>query len=245
MLRMLLAIVLGLSVAACAKAPRETGINDPMEVGNRQVHAFNKAFDRKIVKPLTGGSAAKKEGKKRPGLLAQGVIHFADNLSLPGTVVNDVLQANIGDAAHNTARFALNTTVGLGGVLDVATRAGLEARPTDFGETLFVWGASEGPYMELPFIGPATQRAAIGKVVDFVIDPVGRVVPAPQKYIGTAAKLAAKVAKRDQQSEIVDSILYESADSYAQLRLFYLQSRRRALYGSLSDAELEDPYAGQ
>ena len=245
MLRGVLLAVLALSLAACAKAPRETGINDPMEVGNRQVHAFNKALDRNVLKPLAGSGRKKAGTGSQPGLLARGVGNFAENISIPGTVVNDVLQLNFADAFHNTARFAMNSTVGLGGLFDVATQNGLESRPSDFGETLFVWGASEGPYMELPFIGPATQRDALGKVVDLAIDPVGRLVPAPQKYVGTAARLFARLTDRSRYGELIDSILYESADSYAQTRLLYLQSRRRALYGSLSDAELEDPYADQ
>lgn len=226
------------TVSACAPAPRVTRIYDPAEVQNRKVHHFNKALDRSILKPLSGGY-----GRVTPGPVGQGISNFASNLSLPGAVVNDLLQLNLADALTNTTRFTLNSTFGLFGVLDVATQNGLAEQPTDFGKTLHVWGVSEGAYVELPFFGPSTERDTLGTIVDFALDPVGRGVKAPKKYIGTVAKVLKKLGDRHRYGNTVDSILYDSQDSYAQARLLYLQSRRREIFGSISDADLEDPYA--
>jgi len=234
----LLPAALAIGLSACAPAPRISTINDPLEVQNRKRHEANKRLDQAILKPLSGAV-----GGKGGGPISRGISNFASNLSLPGVILNDMLQLNLPEAFSNTARFVMNSTVGLAGVLDVATQNGLSKQDSDFGETLYVWGMPEGRYLELPLLGPSTERDAIGKVVDFLIDPVDRLVPAPQRYVGTAAKALDTVGDRGRYSGLVDSVLYESEDSYAQSRLLYLQSRRRVLYGELTEDDLEDPYA--
>lgn len=226
-----------LALSACA-APTPSGINDPYEGFNRKVHGFNTAVDKNVIRPVATGTT-----KVVPEPVSRGVANFADNLSLPGMVVNDVLQLNIGDAAHNTLRFLVNTTVGLGGVMDVAAKAGAPKRPTDFGETLHVWGMAEGPYTELPLLGPSTARDALGEVVDYAMNPLQLVVPKDKLWIGTAAKAYSKLDKRGRYSETVDSILYDSADGYAQARLLYLQNRRFELGQAAAESDFEDPYA--
>jgi len=199
---------------------------------------MNKALDKALFKP-----ASKAYGAVAPGVVATGVDNFANNLSLPGVVVNDLLQFKIGDAFHNTFRFALNSTVGLGGLIDVAGQNKLNARPTDFGETLFVWGVPEGTYVEMPVFGPSTQRDAFGFVVDFAFDPANSLIGKKQRQVGTAAKILKKADDRNKFSGLVESVLYDSEDSYAQSRLLYLQSRRRELHGGIDEQNLEDPYA--
>ena len=113
---------------------------------------------------------------------------------------------------------------------------------TDFGETLHVWGVEEGPYVELPFVGPSTSRDTLGMIVDLMIDPVSIFLPEPERYVGIASKMVAKVGDRARYSETVDSILYDSADSYAQARLLYLQNRRFELGQVGDDSSFEDPY---
>ena len=134
--------------------------------------------------------------------------------------VNDLLQGNVEDAGHNFFRFMMNTTFGLFGLLDPATDMGLEERETGFGETLHVWGAAEGAYVELPLFGPSTERDAVGQFVDVLTNPIG--------FLGDNGTEAAAASafpsvldSRYEFSDSVDAILYESADSYAQLRLFY------------------------
>ncbi len=231
-------LVVSLGLAACTPAPVVSTINDPFERENRAIHKINKAMDKAVIKPLSGAY-----GAITRGAISTGVSNFSSNLSLPRIVANDLLQLNLKDAVANTFRFALNSTVGIGGIFDIATQNGLDQRNTDFGETLYVWGIPEGAYVELPFLGPSTQRATVGTVVDFIFDPLNRVVRPPKRYIGTAAHLLNKLGDRNKYSIMVDSILYGSVDSYAQARLLYLQSRRMELSGKLNEADLEDPYA--
>lgn len=229
-------MVAGLStVAGCTRPIASADINDPYEKENRANHAFNVALDQKILKPLSSGG----DGR---GPVMTGVRHFADNLDVPGDVVNNVLQFRLGEAVHNTLRFAINTTVGIGGIFDPATAIGLDQQETDFGETLYVWGVGEGHYMELPVLGPSTARDTLGRAVDYALNPVRIFVEAPESYVATVAGIVGKSGSRARHSETVDSVLYDSADSYAQARLLYLQNRRYELGQTLPDDAFIDPY---
>ncbi len=181
------------------------------------------------------------------GPISQGVVNFANNLSGPTDIVNSVLQLRLGRAAENTLRFAINTTIGLGGIFDPATAMGVAGKETDFGETLHVWGFGEGQYLEPPLLGPSTTRDLSGLIVDVAINPLQVFLPPPDSYVGTVAGVASRVVDRGRYVEMVDSILYNSADSYAQARLLYLQNRRFQLGQTAGDAALsdqfEDPYA--
>lgn len=224
-------------LAACA-APAPQGINDPAEGFNRGVHGFNRAMDRALIRPASNGY-----GLVVPEPIRTGVGNFASNLDLPGEVVNGLLQGRPHNAAHNTLRFAVNSIVGIGGLFDPATVLGLKGKPTDFGETLHVWGVGEGPFLEMPFKGPTTARDMTGVVVDVAMNPVSLALDAPEKYWATGIKAASKLGDRYRYSDMIDSILYESADSYAQARLLYLQNRRYELGQTADgDASFEDPY---
>ena len=231
------AIVAMLALASCGPATPTNGISDPNKAQNRAVHRFNLALDKNILRPIATSAS-----DVVPEPVEQGVVNFADNLELPGTVVNNILQLRLGKAVENTLRFVINTTVGIGGLFDPATAAGVMGKPTDFGETLAVWGVTEGNYFELPFFGPSTDRDALGKVVDYALDPMKLIFPKNSK-IPLLAKLGSKISDRGRYSETVDSILYDSADSYAQARLLYLQNRRFELGEVPSDESFEDPYA--
>jgi len=232
-----LLIVAILALSACATRQNPTGIDDPFELRNRQTHKFNKSLDRAVLKPIS-----KAYGSAANGPLSRGIDNFASNISLPGTVLNDLLQLQLGDAFGNTARFAMNSVIGLGGLFDVATPNGLTEQSTDFGETLYIWGVPEGHFVELPILGPSTGRDAVGTLVDFLIDPTN-LIPKPQGYVGTLSRVLNKVSSRSKFAGTIESILYESEDSYAQSRLIYLQSRRHQLSGTLNEDDLEDPYA--
>lgn len=225
------------SLSACAPAPSPDGINDPYEAQNRATHNFNLALDRNLLRPIATGA-----DNALPEPVVNGVSNFADNLELPGSVVNNILQLRLGKAIENTLRFAINSTIGIGGLFDPATAAGVYGKPSDFGETLHVWGVAEGNYVELPFLGPSTDRDALGQVVDIVLDPLKLVLP-KDSNVPLMAKIAGKIADRGRYSETVDSILYDSADSYAQARLLYLQNRRFELGQAPADDTFEDPYA--
>ncbi|MCR8724868.1 MlaA family lipoprotein [Frigidibacter sp. ROC022] len=219
-----MALALTLAVSGCGPAAIPDGIQDPYEAQNRRVHAENTSLDQVLIKPLSGGY-----GGSTPRPLRQGISHFADNVDTPRMVVNAILQGRGEDAIHNTFRFILNSTIGLAGLFDPATSIGLERRSTDFGETLHVWGVKEGNYVELPVLGPSTERDSVGKVVDSFLNPLGYVLPSPEKYVTTVSGGLSKIGDRYTYGSTVDSILYDSADSYAQARILYLQNRRHDL----------------
>lgn len=223
-------------LAGCA-APPAPDVNDPYEAANRRTHEFNRSLDRALVRP-----AATAYVTVLPAPVTQGVSNFAGNLGLPSTVANALLQARFADAAHNTSRFLVNSTIGIGGLFDPAGAMGLTEREADFGGTLHAWGMGEGAYLELPFIGPSTERDALGLVVDTLADPLDHMLPKPERYYAKAAKIGSKLGDRGRYADTVDSILYESADSYAQARLLYLQNRRYELGQEVSDDAFVDPY---
>lgn len=223
-------------VSACA--PRtDSGVYDPYETHNRRVHNFNKGLDSGVVR---GGSGT--YGKIVPQPVRLTISNFVNNADMPRMIVNDILQGKIEDAGHNTFRFLINSTFGLAGLLNPASDMGLDSRDTDFGETLHVWGAGEGAYLELPIIGPSTERDAFGKVVDLALNPLKNSLPDDERLALKALGIAAQLGDRDQFSQTVDSVLYESADSYAQARLLYLQNRRFEL-GDENAVDYDDPYA--
>ena len=229
-------ILAALSLSACARPDSPDAIHDPVEPVNRAVHQVNKGLDKALVRPVSHAY-----GAVLPAPARRGVSNFADNLGLPSAVVNDVLQFKIEDAFVNSARFLFNSTIGIAGLFDPASTIGVEERSTDFGETLHVWGVGEGAYVELPLLGPSTGRDAVGTIVDFVTDPMNAVGSHPEAEILVASEVGARLGDRYTFSETIDSILYDSADSYAQARILYLQSRRFEL-GSVADEAYFDPY---
>lgn len=228
-----LAPVLCLSVlAGCSDTGGVGGINDPYEETNRGWHDTNVALDRTVIKPVSMAY-----GTVVPDPLRKGLANVSDTLSIPGAVVNDALQLQLGDAVHNAARFAVNATVGIAGLFDPATGMGLESRDSDFGQTLSVWGMGEGAYVVLPAYGPSTERDTLGLIVDMALDPVGHLLGTPESSYKTGLTVAEMADKRYRYSDLYESVLYDSADAYTQMRLTYLDSRRYELGTPISAAD--------
>ncbi|WP_368185290.1 VacJ family lipoprotein [Aestuariibius sp. HNIBRBA575] len=236
-----MSLVLLAGLSACTAPQPGAEFNDPFEDTNRSVHAFNKQLDTAVLRPAGQATAA------LPMEIREPVANFADNISLPGMIVNGALQGDIGGASTNTMRLFVNTIVGIGGLFDPASAIGLEEESTDFGETLHVWGVQEGAFIELPGYGPSTERDAAGKIVDLVIDPLSRFGHPDVSTAATGAKVADLAISRGEFGDTIDSVLYDSADSYAQSRLLYLQNRRFELGDTSVDTQLEtnaiDPFA--
>jgi phospholipid-binding lipoprotein MlaA len=228
-----------LVLAACARGEPGAEINDPYEAANRRTHAFNLALD----KALFGNSEQKGAIPRIPVPITIGFSNFSANLGMPSNILNSLLQAKPGPALQNTFRFAINTTVGVGGIFDPAGAIGIDADPADFGETLHVWGVPQGAYLEVPVWGPSTERDWAGTVVDLAINPINTVLQWPESGYATVVILTGKAGNRQRFADTYESILYESADSYAQARLLYLQNRDFDL-GIEEDVidPYEDPY---
>ncbi|SDX85215.1 MlaA family lipoprotein [Citreimonas salinaria] len=226
------------AMAGCTAAVPDPGFNDPYEAQNRRVHAFNTSVDEGIVSRAGRTYVAVASPTVRTG-----VSNVADTLSLPRTVVNQVLQGRLLRAGRNTLRFAVNATLGFGGIADVAADMGLEHDETDFGETLHVWGVAEGAYLEVPFVGPTTQRDLAGSVVDIFLNPLDPRLEPGQRRAKLALRVLDKVGERADYAASIDSVLHESADSYSQVRLMYLQNRRYELGATPPEAVDADPLA--
>ena len=238
--RLLMSALLCVGLAACGApqgaAVSPEGVYDPYEKQNRRVHEFNRGLDRALVRPAALGYSS-----VLPDEIEDSVGNFAENLGEPSRVVNSVLQGDLRGAGISTLRFVTNTTLGFAGLFDVASDFKVPEHDTDFGETLHVWGVGEGAYLELPVLGPSTTRDTAGIVVDLFTNPLSYTLEEPEKYYGTVAGAASGLSTRGRFTETVDSILYESADSYAQARLIYLQNRRFELGDEDAGAEI-DPF---
>ncbi|MEX0338039.1 MAG: VacJ family lipoprotein [Arenibacterium sp.] len=213
------------------------GVFDPYEKTNRGIHAFNLGVDRVLFRPASKGYVT-----IVPAPMVTSFSHFADNLNEPGNLVNSILQGNAEQAGTALARFLINSTIGFLGLADPATEFGITEDHTDFGETLHVWGVGEGAYIELPLLGASTQRDSIGTVIDLFTNPISFARNNPADNIGVYAEIVQRLGDRGQFSDTVDSILYDSEDSYAQLRVIYLQSRRFELGSPAGDDSFADPY---
>ncbi len=237
-LRSIVAAMTLLALAACGPATLPSGatINDPTEVQNRGIHQFNVAVDRALIRPvsLTYGTVV-------PEPVRDSVSNFSDNLDQPRHVVNNLLQFRLYSAAQNTFRFLVNSTFGFGGLFDPATDMGILPVETDFGETLHVWGVEEGAYVVLPVLGPSTSRDTAGFIVDRVMNPTRLVLTAPESDYATGATVADAMNTRYRFADTIDGLYYDSADSYSQARLLFLQNRRFELRGN-APVDYADPY---
>ena len=140
---------------------------DPLESRNRSIYAFNENLDEAILEPAADGY-----DYITPNFLQKGFNNFFDNINYPVTIINQVLQGNIGDSLQDTLRFTINSSIGLLGLFDPASSMGLPEHDEDFGQTLAVWGVKEGPYLMLPFLGPKTVRSLAGDLADILFNPL-------------------------------------------------------------------------
>ncbi|WP_422077406.1 MlaA family lipoprotein [Vannielia sp.] len=232
------ALILALATLVAGCTPNTSGeaIFDPYEKQNRKVHAFNKRVDSGM-----GGGKGGGIGKAIPAPVTQGLSNISTNFSQPSYMMNHLLQGNMESAMRNFWRVAVNTTVGIGGIFDPATRIGLHDDATDFGVTLAKAGVPEGAYIELPILGPSTERDVAGKVLDTLLNPLQGVIAAEDQRKITVIRVLSRAGDRAKYSETVDSVLYDSADSYAQARIIYLQNRR----GQTGDTEAAEAEADE
>jgi phospholipid-binding lipoprotein MlaA len=206
---------------------------DPWEPMNRRVHAFNNVVDRRIAKPL-----AKTYVKVVPRPIRLGVSNFFSNLGQPISAINALLQGKPTLAAQALGRFALNATLGMGGLLDPATDAHLPNHSEDFGQTLGVWGWQRSRYLELPLFGPRTVRDVVGLIGDAPLAPLGQIHDAPARGFLQGLQLV------DIRTQLfaIDSMREGATDEYALFRDAWLQRRRYQIFGdrTQSDKELPD-----
>jgi phospholipid-binding lipoprotein MlaA len=214
----LLGAVVGFGPAAVADEP---GQHDPFEQTNRAIFDMNIKLDKAVAKPV-----AKFYVEVMPEFARTGIHNVLANLGKPVTFANDVLQAEGSRAGQTLARLVTNTTLGLGGLIDVATIAGVPDHDEDFGQTLAVWGIGEGPYLMLPLLGPSNPRDATGMVADYFIDPI---TYAHFDYENLANDLRMGFGIVDMRAanlDTLDAVEHSSIDYYAAMRSLYRQHRK-------------------
>ena len=212
-----------LAVASTGCATRPDGNpRDPFESFNRGVFEFNDGVDRAIFKP-----AATVYRDLTPALFRAGVANFLGNLEDVWSMVNSMLQLKPQDAATSFMRVNVNTVFGLGGVLDVASEAGIERQREDFGQTLGRWGVPSGPYLVLPFLGPYTVRDAFAMPVDRAADIVGNLDHVPTRNSIKLIDLLDTRAGLLRASDALDEV---ALDKYTFTRDAFLQRRQNAVY---------------
>jgi phospholipid-binding lipoprotein MlaA len=223
------AVVFGLLLccSGCATTPTDSPTaddadtdNDPAEGVNRAIFKANLAADHAVMRPV-----AQAYTDHVPEVVQTGIHNVVQNLKEPAVAVNDLLQGKVNHAWQSVQRLAVNTTVGAVGVVDVAAKWGLPPHKADFGQTLAVWGVGEGPFVELPLLGPSNPRDAVGTAVDMALNPLTFVGGAPATYASVATGGANFVDVRAQHLHDLDELERNSLDYYATLRSVYRQHR--------------------
>ena len=218
--------------SGCASTATLSGDpDDSWESTNRTFYAFNDAIDRAVLAP------AAHLYLRLPAGVRTSVHNFFDNAAYPGTVLNQLLQGKFEPAMEGSARFVFNTTLGIGGLFDVATRFGLEREEEDFGQTLAVWGMEEGNYIHWPVLGPSSVRDTPGLVMDALTDVLtyAGVFPlALLELLDTRASLDGAVQLREETA--LDPYVF-TREAYRQRRMFLIHDGNPPLEGRGEDAD--------
>lgn len=220
-----------ISLSGCASSN-----NDPFEGYNRAMYKTNKIIDQVTLKPLSKGYEA-----IVPDPAKRGVSNFFSNLKEVNTFANSLLQGKLHNAAASSARFVWNTTLGLGGLFDVATAMDIKADPEDLGQTLRTWGVSEGPYIVLPLLGPSTLTDSVGLVGDYYISP-GYHYKWPnktQQYSFTGLQAIDKRSKLNNLEKLLNNA---TVDEYSFVKESYLQRRAALVRDGKPDEKIDEAF---
>lgn len=236
--RALLTALLALTLAGCASKQVELSDpeNDPWEPFNRKVHTFNMGFDKVIFRPVARGY-----DWIMPDAPQRGVRNFFRNLAYPVTFLNLILQGKFEDSLTATGRFLMNSTVGLLGFFDVATKAEIPYYNEDFGQTLAVWGWKDSRFLMMPFIGPYTARDLLGRGFYGYFHPISYMIREHNNYVPLVVDLVSLRAELLPYQEELDA----APDPYIMIRDVWLQNREFNIYDGEPpapdyDALLED-----
>lgn len=218
-----------LGLAGCATG-MDRDPRDPIEPFNRAMYSFNETVDKVVLKPLAKGYQA-----ITPAPVDKGVTNFFNNLGDLRSAVNNLLQFKVGRAVSDVGRFAINSTIGVLGLMDVASNMDLPRYNEDFGQTLGVWGVGPGPYIVLPFFGPSSGRDGVGVVVDWFTDPIMLIDDDAVRWAVRGLKVVDTRADLLGASRILDQA---ALDPYAFVRDAFLQQRQSLVYDGNPPEEL-------
>jgi phospholipid-binding lipoprotein MlaA len=217
-------------LAGCAAAPAR---EDPFEPMNRTLYEFHDAVDTAVVKPVVQAYV-----DVVPQLIRTGVSNVFNNIDDLFSAVNGLLQGKLDKFGDDLGRVLLNTAFGVGGIFDLASMVGIERGNEDFGQTFAAWGAPQGPYLFIPFLGPTTVRDGTGVIVRIALGPVGYIpdVPVRNSLYGVGA-----VDLRAQALGAGALVDTAALDRYLFIRNAYLQRRRYLVYDGKPPPEPEEP----
>jgi phospholipid-binding lipoprotein MlaA len=234
----LLLLLLPLVLAACSsqQVTLSDPENDPWEAYNRKVHTFNMGFDRVIFRPVARGY-----DWIMPDAPQRGVRNFFRNLAYPVTFLNLILQGKFEESLTATGRFFMNSTIGLLGFFDVATKEEIPHYEEDFGQTLAVWGWKDSRFLMMPFIGPYTARDLLGRGFYGYFHPISYAIREHDNYVPLVVDLVTLRAELLPYQEQLDA----APDPYIMVRDVWLQNREFRIYDGEPpapdyDALLED-----
>lgn len=206
---------------------------DPLEPINRVVFSFNSIFDKTVVRPVSilyRGVV--------PGFVRNRITYSLNNLGMPVTVINNILQGELSKARIATSRFLINSTFGILGFFDPASSLGLFSENEDFGQTLAVWGVPSGPYIVIPFLGPSSPRNFAGLFSTSLLDPMYQVGNSTNQSAYRSYRMGlGAVDFRSQNIEILDDLQNNSLDYYAAVRSFYNQRRESQSMSNVENFE--------
>jgi phospholipid-binding lipoprotein MlaA len=210
-------------VSACTSSQQDANgnlENDPFQTTNRKIFDLDQKLDAWTLKPTAAAYT-----KYVPGAIREPAHNLLANLDLPKTFANDLLQFEPQRAGQTVSRFVINSSLGVGGLFDVATDFGIPAHTEDFGQTLAVWGIGEGPYLVFPLFGPDPPRDAFGQIVDFFFDPTVYIHMKQHPWWVLGREYATFVDVRARNMETVEDVERSSLDYYATTRSLYRQYR--------------------
>jgi phospholipid-binding lipoprotein MlaA len=222
----------GCSVAQRQPAGLSTTPDDPWRVANRPIFNVSMQVDRGLVAPIAHGYQ-----RVLPAPIRSGIRSAIDNLGEPGTALNDLAQGHPSLAGVATARFAINSTVGLLGLIDVASRMNLPYHEADFGQTLGRYGVQPGPYIYVPIAGPSNLRDGLGRIVDAVTDPVSLLTGGVTTTLG-AIRFTATTVDARVGADSAFRALKDATDPYATARSAYTQRRMAFVQAATGEAEV-------
>ncbi len=203
---------------------------DPWQDANRRLYGVNDDLDRVALRP-----AAMAYRRWLPRPVRNGVHNAIANLDEPRVIVNDVLQGRVNRAGVATLRFAMNSSIGVAGVFDVAREAGWRRHENDFGVTLGRLGVTPGPYIFVPLLGPSTVRGLVGTGVDFVLDPLNWIPYRHANDIAVATNAFDALDSRARIDRDLTDLKRVAVDPYATVRSIYLQSKEAEVQGGMLD----------
>ena len=225
-----------MSSAVCAQGFMDKEPYDPIESINRKTHEFNKGLDRYAIRPTSNVY-----GSYVPELIRIPISNFRGNLNEPRRFINHIFQRDLSGAGTDLSRFLINSTLGIGGLIDVASMWEIYPRSTGFDETFRSINLPQGAYVELPLFGPSSTRGTIGLITDYALNPSKPITAGIDGFVMLGVEVANIFQKRYEFAPMIDATLYNSADSYSASRNVFLQTKQEFNIDD-DDADIFDPY---